>query len=246
MKRWLSWFVIPAACSLQGGDAPAGESPPPAPAPAVAPDWSALDWGAPLPDGLTPENDWPWVPLSGSTCGWDGPLLLCDDGVGLERAYVEAAAAVEGRRIWLRCAGLEWCAGDLAEEALELADGRVVTLGRWARAAPAGVGWAWAEIGPSRHGASGDALGAPSALEGGEAWGAHRAALSARIGGCAGAASLERFPAQVIYAGGEAVKVRLQGFPPDAVDAACLARALGAAPAPAETRSVEVMLGAAG
>jgi len=220
---------------MPGPSAPA--SPATAPA-AVSPAWAELGWGLPLPEGLRPENDWPWVPLEGATCGWEGRLLLCDDGAGLSRAYVEITGPVEGRPHWLRCAGLEWCLGALSEGALDRGGAPPLHLGRWARVGAPG-GWAWASLAPPK--APEDQPGSPLALEGGEAWGAAREALAARLGGCEGAEALDRFPAQVIYRGGVAVKVRLQGFPPEGVDAACLARALGGTPAGA--RSVEVMIG---
>jgi hypothetical protein len=210
-----------------------------APALAGAPpleDWAGgLGWGAPLPGGLEPEADYPWAAEASARCGWQGEVLLCDDGQGLSRAYRAWEGPVEGRPFWIRCAGLEWCAGTLAEAEV---DGR--RLGRWAYRLPPHRGWEW-----SLAETAGEGEGGPKAqgltVEGGDG-GWPGAETEARIAACPGAGALDQLPIEVLYFEGAPRKVRFQGWPPEGLAVRCVVEALSGAPKPVEGDSVEVML----
>jgi len=221
---WSVWLVIAA------GAAPAGAEETPV-------SWaSSVAWGAPLPRGVVPEDDWPWATEEGARCGWQGETLLCDDGDGVSRAYRAWEGAVVGTPGWIRCAGLEWCAGTAVSRS---ADGRSLT--RWASRVPPHRGWEWAAPPPSAR-VDVEREPVPVTIVGGEDWGEHLVALAAQVGGCAGAETLDEFPAAVLYDDAGARKVRLQGVPPEAVDAMCLVEALSTPPRPADGGAVEVML----
>lgn len=199
-------------------------------------DWSStVSWGAVLPKDATPENDWPWATEEGSRCAWDAETLLCDDGGGIARAYRRWEGAVAGEPAWIRCVGLEWCAGT---QVSQVVDGR--EQGRWAsRVAPHG-GWEWA-VPASASTAAVSVEPVAVTMVGGEVWGASEAMLAA-VGACPGASVLDEFPVAVLYDEQGARKVRLQGFPPESLDVICLVEALSAAPRPPEGAAVEVML----
>ncbi len=200
--------------------------------------WAELPWGEPLPGDLLPETDWPWAGDEGARCGWREELLLCDDGAGLSRAYRAWEGPVEGGApAWVRCAGLEWCAGELITWS---EGGR--SLGRWASRLPPHRGWEWSLPAPLPQPAPGDGSAVLSIL-GGEVWGAEAIeALAARLGSCRGAAGLERFPLEVIYDEQGPRKVRLQGRPPPDLDPLCLVYALSLTPRPAGGEAVELMV----
>jgi len=226
---WRVLLVVAAA-----GEPAAGE---PATAAAEPASWaSSVDWGAPLPRGVIPEDDWPWATGEDAVCGWSGATLLCDDGAGISRAYRAWEGPVEGEPYWIRCAGLEWCAGARVSR-----DGGDRERWRWASRAPPHRGWEGAapSAAPS---VSGEGLGVTVTLVGGEAWGEHREVLAGALAACRGAEALDEFPLAVLYDEAGPRKVRLQGFPPATVDVSCLVDAAAAAPRPADGAAVEVML----
>ncbi|MCB9744233.1 MAG: hypothetical protein H6741_03515 [Alphaproteobacteria bacterium] len=211
---------------------------------ASEPDWSQLDWGGPLPEGAEEFVDLPWAGAPGERCVQQGETILCADASGLRHAHRPFAEAVSGgERTWLHTAGFEWTSGYLTP--VQAPPGLVVE--RWGPRTQPLRGWESARrvdptAGPAPTTEPAPLAARPVELQGAKALGPARAAVEASLSRCGGA-PFTTLPVAILYdPTGEARMVRLQGFPPEGVDMACVASALGAPRLHPERGVIELML----